>query len=128
MKKEELKYTQTHEWIKIEGDIGTVGVTDFAQHEMGDIVFVDLPKVGLKLEKGKQACVVESVKSAFDIYSPVNGEVIEVNNSLSNDPAKINQDPYGEGWIFKIKISNPSEANSLMSYSQYEEFLKKQSH
>jgi glycine cleavage system H protein len=128
MKKEELKYTQTHEWIKIEGDIGTVGVTDFAQHEMGDIVFVDLPKVGLKLEKEKQACVVESVKSAFDIYSPVNGEVIEVNNSLSNDPAKINQDPYGEGWIFKIKISNPSEANSLMSYSQYEEFLKKQSH
>jgi len=128
MKKEELKYTQTHEWIKIEGDTGIVGITDFAQHEMGDIVFVDLPKVGLKLEKGKQACVVESVKSAFDVYSPVSGEVIEVNNSLSNDPAKINQDPYGEGWIFKIKISNPSEANSLMSYSQYEEFLKKQSH
>jgi glycine cleavage system H protein len=128
MKKEELKYTQTHEWIKIEGDTGIVGVTDYAQQQMGDIVFVDLPKVGLKLEKGKQACVVESVKSAFDIYSPVSGEVIEVNNSLSNDPAKINQDPYGEGWIFKIKISNPSEANSLMSYSQYEEFLKKQSH
>jgi glycine cleavage system H protein len=128
MKKEELKYTQTHEWIKIEGDTGIVGVTDYAQQQMGDIVFVDLPKVGLKLEKEKQACVVESVKSAFDIYSPVSGEVIEVNNSLSNDPAKINQDPYGEGWIFKIKISNPSEANSLMSYSQYEEFLKKQSH
>jgi glycine cleavage system H protein len=128
MKKEELKYTQTHEWIKIEGDTGIVGVTDYAQQQMGDIVFVDLPKVGLKLEKGKQACVVESVKSAFDIYSPVSGEVIEVNNSLSNDPAKINQDAYGEGWIFKIKISNPSEANSLMSYSQYEEFLKKQSH
>jgi glycine cleavage system H protein len=128
MKKEELKYTQTHEWIKIEGDTGIVGVTDYAQQQMGDIVFVDLPKVGLKLEKEKQACVVESVKSAFDIYSPVGGEVIEVNNSLSNDPAKINQDPYGEGWIFKIKISNPSEANSLMSYSQYEEFLKKQSH
>ena len=128
MKKEELKYTQTHEWIKIEGDTGIVGVTDYAQQQMGDIVFVDLPKVGLKLEKEKQACVVESVKSAFDIYSPVSGEVIEVNNSLSNDPAKINQDPYGEGWIFKIKVSNPSEANSLMSYSQYEEFLKKQSH
>jgi glycine cleavage system H protein len=128
MKKEELKYTQTHEWIKIEGDTGIVGVTDYAQQQMGDIVFVDLPKVGLKLEKGKQACVVESVKSAFDIYSPVSGEVIEVNNSLSNDPAKINQDAYGEGWIFKIKISNPSEADSLMSYSQYEEFLKKQSH
>jgi len=128
MKKEELKYTQTHEWIKIEGDTGIVGVTDYAQQQMGDIVFVDLPKVGLKLEKEKQACVVESVKSAFDIYSPVSGEVSEVNNSLSNDPAKINQDPYGEGWIFKIKISNPSEANSLMSYSQYEEFLKKQSH
>jgi glycine cleavage system H protein len=128
MKKEELKYTQTHEWIKIEGDTGIIGVTDYAQQQMGDIVFVELPKVGLKLEKEKQACVVESVKSAFDIYSPVNGEVIEVNNSLSNDPAKINQDPYGEGWIFKIKISNPSEVNSLMSYSQYEEFLKKQSH
>jgi len=128
MKKEELKYTQTHEWIKIEGDTGIIGITDYAQQQMGDIVFVELPKVGLKLEKEKQACVVESVKSAFDIYSPVNGEVIEVNNSLSNDPAKINQDPYGEGWIFKIKISNPSEVNSLMSYSQYEEFLKKQSH
>mgnify|MGYP001098187744 CR=1 FL=1 len=128
MNKEELKYTKTHEWIKIDGEIAIVGVTDFAQTQMGDIVFVDLPKIGIKVEKEKQACVVESVKSAFDIYSPITGEIIEVNNDLSNDPAKINQEPYGNGWIFKIKILNPSEVNDLMSYSEYEEFVKTQSH
>ena len=128
MNKEELKYTKTHEWIKIEGDFGIVGITDFAQNQIGDVVFVDLPKVGTKLEKEKQACVVESVKSAFDIYSPISGEVVEVNDELSNDPAKINQDPYGDGWIFKIKISNPSEIDELMNYLQYEEFIKTQHH
>jgi len=128
MNKEDLKYTKTHEWIKIDGNTAIVGVSDFAQKEMGDIVFVDLPKVRAKLEKEKQACVVESVKSAFDIYAPVSGEVTEVNSELSNDPAKINQEPYGSGWIFKMKVINPSEANDLMNYLQYEEFLKTQSH
>lgn len=125
--KENLKYTKTHEWVLIEGDTVTVGVTDFAQSQMGDIVFVDLPKKGAKVEKGKQACVVESVKSAFDIYSPFNGEIIEINEELSNEPALINQDPYGKGWIFKIKIST-LETSELMSLKEYEEFVKTQTH
>lgn len=125
--KENLKYTKTHEWVLIEGDTATVGVTDFAQSQMGDIVFVDLPKKGAKVEKGKQACVVESVKSAFDIYSPFSGEVIEVNDNLSNEPALINQDPYGKGWIFKIKISN-LETSELMDLKEYEDFVKTQTH
>lgn len=122
------KYTKTHEWIKVEGEIGIVGVTNFAQEQMGDIVFVDLPKAGQNLEKGKQACVVESVKSAFDIYSPVSGEIIEVNSNLSNDPAIINQDAMGNGWIYKIKISNPKDLDDLMDKSVYEEFCKTQTH
>ncbi|MEF3280944.1 MAG: glycine cleavage system protein GcvH [Elusimicrobiota bacterium] len=128
MNKENLKYTKTHEWIAVEGDKGVVGITDFAQSQMGDIVFVDLPKIGQKVEKEKQCCVVESVKSASDVYSPVSGEVIEVNNELSNDPQAINQDAFGKGWIFKVKISNLAELDSLMDYKQYEEFLKTQQH
>lgn len=125
--KENLKYTKTHEWTSVEGDVATVGVTDFAQSQMGDIVFVDLPKKGTKLEKGKQACVVESVKSAFDIYSPFDGEIIDVNEELSNDPSLINQDPYGKGWIFKLKISNIDNSH-LMDLKEYEEFIKTQTH
>ncbi len=126
--KENLKYTKTHEWIKLEDDMGMVGITDFAQSQMGDIVFVDLPKVGQKVEKEKQCCVVESVKSAFDIYSPVSGEIIEVNTNLSNEPQLINQDAFGKGWIFKIKLTNTSELDTLLSYNDYEEFLKTQQH
>ncbi len=127
MKPEELKYTKTHEWIKIDGDVATVGVSDHAQHEMGDIVFVDLPKVGAKLEKGKQACVVESVKSAFDIYSPVSGEVSEVNNKLSEDPALLNQSPIDNGWIYKMKVSN-ADVSDLMDFKAYQEFIKTEVH
>lgn len=122
--KENLKYTKTHEWIKIDDNTATVGVTDFAQSQMGDIVFVDLPKVGTKVEKGKQACVVESVKSAFDIYSPLTGEIIEVNSELSNEPALINSQPYEKGWIFKLKIGNPSEISELLDLNAYEEVVK----
>ncbi|MCX7641239.1 MAG: glycine cleavage system protein GcvH [Elusimicrobiales bacterium] len=125
--KQNLKYTKTHEWVLIEQNIATVGITDFAQTQMGDIVFVDLPKKGTKVEKGKQACVVESVKSAFDIYSPLTGEVIEVNENLTSEPAVMNQDPYGNGWIFKIKISN-IDTSDLMDNNQYEEFVKTQQH
>ncbi|HOJ87118.1 MAG: glycine cleavage system protein GcvH [Elusimicrobiales bacterium] len=128
MNKENLKYTKTHEWIGIEGDVAYIGVSDFAQSQMGDIVFVDLPKVGAKAEKEKQICVVESVKSAFDIYSPVNGEVIEVNSALSDNPALINQEPYGNGWICKMKISDKSQLDSLMDFKTYEEFVKTQAH
>ncbi|MGC8867196.1 MAG: glycine cleavage system protein GcvH [Elusimicrobiales bacterium] len=126
--KESLKYTKTHEWIRVENDTGIVGVTDFAQSQLGDIVFVDLPKVGAKVEKEKQACVVESVKSAADIYSPVSGEIIEINNELSNEPSLINQDPFGKGWIFKIKITNESDLSDLLDFKAYEEFIKTQQH
>ncbi len=128
MNKENLKYTKTHEWIGIEGDVAYIGVSDFAQSQMGDIVFVDLPKVGTKAEKEKQICVVESVKSAFDIYSPVNGDVIEVNSALSDNPALINQEPYGNGWICKMKITDKSQLDSLMDFKAYEEFVKTQAH
>jgi len=127
MKAEELKYTKTHEWIKIDGNTAIVGVSEHAQHEMGDIVFVDLPKVGNKVEKGKQACVVESVKSAFDIYAPVSGEIIEVNTKLSDDPAIVNQSPLENGWLFKMKVSNP-DTSDLMDWITYQEFIKTATH
>ena len=124
---ENLKYTKTHEWIKIEGDIAIVGITDFAQNQLGDIVFVDLPKKGMVVEKGKEVCTVESVKTASSIYSPLAGEIIDVNNDLSNDPALINGDPYGKGWIFKIKILN-LDTSDLLDYNSYQEFIKSQQH
>jgi glycine cleavage system H protein len=127
MKQEELKYTKTHEWIYIQGDTAIVGVSDHAQHEMGDIVFVDLPKIGNKVEKGKQACVVESVKSAFDIYAPVSGEISEVNTKLSDNPALVNQSPIEEGWLFKMKVSKP-DLSDLMDFKLYQEFLKTAAH
>ncbi len=127
MKPEELKYTKTHEWIKIDGDTAVIGVSDHAQHQMGDIVFVDLPKVGDRKEKGKQACVVESVKSAFDIYAPVSGEIIEVNSKLSDEPALVNQSPVENGWLFKMKISNP-DTSDLMDWNAYSEFAKNEVH
>lgn len=127
MKPEELKYTKTHEWIKIEGENATVGISDHAQHEMGDIVFVDLPKMGAKVEKGKQACVVESVKSAFDIYAPVNGEITQVNTKLSDEPALLNQSPLENGWLFKMKVSNP-DYSDLMDWTAYQEFIKTAAH
>ncbi|NLI10745.1 MAG: glycine cleavage system protein GcvH [Elusimicrobia bacterium] len=127
MKPEEVKYTKTHEWIKIEGDIAVIGVSDHAQHQMGDIVFVDLPKIGDKKEKGKQACVVESVKSAFDIYSPVSGEVVEVNTKLSDEPALVNQSPLENGWLFKMKVSS-ADTSDLLDWNAYSEFANNEAH
>ena len=127
MKSEELKYAKTHEWIKIEGDTAIIGISDHAQHEMGDIVFVDLPKIGSKAEKGKQVCVVESVKSAFDIYSPATGEITEVNNTLLDEPAILNQSPIDKGWIYKMKVSSP-DISDLMDWNAYQEFLKTAAH
>ncbi|PIS47172.1 MAG: glycine cleavage system protein H [Elusimicrobia bacterium CG08_land_8_20_14_0_20_51_18] len=128
MKPEELKYTKTHEWLHISGDAAVVGISDHAQHEMGDIVFVDLPKVGSKVQKEKQACVVESVKSAFDIYAPVSGEITEANTKLSDEPALVNQSPLENGWLFKMKISAPAEASDLMDWNAYQEFVKTAAH
>ena len=120
---ENLKYAESHEWVRLEGDIATVGITDHAQAELSDVVFVDLPSVGAILPVGDPAAVVESVKAASDIYSPITGEVVEVNEELGNDPALVNSDPYGSGWIYKVKISEPSELEDLMDAAAYSEFI-----
>ena len=123
----DLKYSKEHEWIKVEGDIGIVGVTDFAQKQLTDIVFVELPEKGKKVEGGKQMGVIESVKSVSDIFSPVDGEVVEVNEKLKDNPDVINKDPYGEGWIVKLKIENKDELDGLMSAEDYEKFSAEKS-
>ena len=115
----DLRYAESHEWIKVNGNTGTVGITDHAQHELSDVVFVELPKIGAKPAAKNPTAVVESVKAASDIYTPVSGEIIEVNKSLENNPALVNADPYGEGWIFKIKISNPAELDMLKDAAGY---------
>ena len=123
-KPEEARYTKTHEWIALEGDQALVGISDHAQHEMGDVVFVELPKTGQKLEKDKPCTVVESVKSAFDIYAPVAGEVSAVNAAVTGDPAVINQSPLEKGWLFRMKVSNPEDFKTLMDWNAYQEFIK----
>lgn len=118
-----LKYTLEHEWTNINGDIATIGITDFAQSSLGDIVFMELPETGRKLNKGQTFGVVESIKSVSDLYSPLTGEVIEVNSNLPNNPEKCNQNPY-ESWLIKLKVSNSSELNSLMNAEQYKNHIE----
>ena len=116
---ENFRYTKEHEWVLVEGDAGTVGITFHAQKELGDIVYVDLPKVGSTAEKGKTVGSVESVKAVSDIYSPVSGEVTAVNDMLATSPEKLNEDPHGAAWLFKVKLTVPSEIGELMSASDY---------
>jgi glycine cleavage system H protein len=116
----DLKYAETHEWIRVDGVTGTVGITDHAQAELTDIVYVELPAVGAQIEAKRPAAVVESVKAASDIYSPVSGEVIEINPELEGNPALVNTDPYAAGWLFKIKITDPAELESLKDASAYQ--------
>jgi glycine cleavage system H protein len=115
----DLKYAKTHEWARLEGEIATVGITDHAQHELTDVVFVELPAKGRQLKVGEACAVVESVKTASDIYSPVSGEVVEVNQNVANDPALVNSDPYGAGWFYKLKIGQGTELNSLLGAGDY---------
>ncbi len=119
-----ILFSDDHEYIKIEGNIGTVGVTDYAQKALGDVVYVELPKVGATVAKGGNAGVVESVKSASEIYSPVSGEIVEINNDLSSDPALVNQDPQGKAWFFKIKIANDGDLAGLKDEAQYKAFTQ----
>ena len=119
----DCRYTKEHEWIKLEGAMGTVGITDYAQHELGDVVFVELPKIGAKINAGQSFGTVESVKAVSEIYSPVSGEVAETNGVLANEPEKINQDPHGAAWLIKIKLANPSEVNSLMDAATYQAYI-----
>jgi glycine cleavage system H protein len=115
----ELKYAKSHEWVRVAGDVATVGITDHAQHELTDVVFVELPEVGRKLKAGEACAVVESVKTASDIYSPVSGEVTEVNKAVVDNPALVNSEPFGGGWFYKLKLSNSAELNSLLGAEQY---------
>jgi glycine cleavage system H protein len=117
----DLKYAKSHEWVRVAGGAATIGITDHAQHELTDVVFVELPAVGRKIKAGEACAVVESVKTASDIYSPVSGEVTEVNKPVVDEPSLVNTDPYGKGWFFKIKLSDPGETNSLMDAAAYTE-------
>jgi len=118
-------FTEDHEWVDVDGDVGTVGITDYAQSQLGDIVFVDVPEEGKTVSKGDDAAVVESVKAASDVYSPVSGTVIEGNGDLADNPGLVNEDPEGEGWFFKLTLSDPSELDGLMDEAKYEAFVAK---
>ncbi len=121
---EELKYTEEHEWVLVEDDVATIGISDFAQDALGDVVFVELPEVGTVLDAGKTFGVVESVKAVSDIYAPISGEVIEINEELPDTPELINTSPYEDGWMVKIRMSNPAEAEDLMDAEAYQEFIE----
>ena len=116
----DLKYAKSHEWVRVSGDTATVGITDHAQHELTDVVFVELPAVGRTVKAGEACAVVESVKTASDLYSPVSGQILEMNKAVVDNPALVNTDPYGGGWFFKIKLSNPAELSSLLTPESYQ--------
>jgi glycine cleavage system H protein len=120
---ENYRYTKEHEWVLVDGDAGTIGITDHAQQELGDIVYVDLPKVGSRIEAGKSLGSVESVKAVSDIYSPVSGEITEINESLADAPEKLNTDPHGDAWLVKVRLGNPTEVQQLMSAADYESYV-----
>jgi glycine cleavage system H protein len=115
----DLKYAKSHEWVRVSGDTATVGITEHAQQELTDVVFVELPEVGRKVNAGEACAVVESVKTASDIYSPVSGEIVDLNKPVADNPALVNTGPYAGGWFFKIKLSNPAELDTLLSPDQY---------
>jgi glycine cleavage system H protein len=119
-----LKFTKEHEWIRVENDVGTVGITDYAQTQLGDVVFVELPQSGKALEQGKEAAVVESVKAASEIYAPVSGTVTEVNAALGEQPGKVNEDAGGAGWFFKLKLAKPAELDGLMDEAGYKSYIE----
>ncbi|MFQ5774466.1 MAG: glycine cleavage system protein GcvH [Kiloniellaceae bacterium] len=119
----ERRYSEEHEWILVEDDIGTVGVSDHAQEQLGDVVYVELPEPGAQLDQGAQAATVESVKAASEVYAPVSGEVAEVNATLADEPGLVNSDPLGEGWFFKLKIRDPAELDELMDEQAYQDYV-----
>lgn len=120
----ETRYSKDHEYIRIEGDVGTVGISDYAQSQLGDVVFVELPSIGKALTKGGEAAVVESVKAASEVYAPVSGEVVEVNGELEAAPGTVNEDPAGKGWFLKIKIKDAAELDALMNEAEYQNYVK----
>jgi glycine cleavage system H protein len=118
------RYTRDHEWIRLEGDTATMGISDYAQEQLGDIVFVELPETGKQLAKGAEVAVVESVKAASEIFAPVAGEIVAVNGALADQPAIVNSDPEGEGWFVRLKVANPADVEALMTLEAYQEFLQ----
>jgi glycine cleavage system H protein len=121
-----LRYTRDHEWVRVDGDLAVMGITDYAQSQLGDVVYVELPEIGRRVEQGKEAAVVESVKAASEVYAPVSGEVVEVNETLAADPARVNADPVGEGWFIKMRLDDPKELDSLMDEEAYKRFIEEQ--
>jgi glycine cleavage system H protein len=119
-----VKYTRDHEWIRVDAGTAVIGITDYAQTQLGDVVYVELPAIGRRVERGKEAAVVESVKAASEVYAPVSGEIIAVNDALSGEPGKVNADPMGEGWFLKLRIANPTELDELMDEAQYQSFVE----
>jgi glycine cleavage system H protein len=125
---EDSRYAKTHEYVHLEGDVATIGITDYAQKELGDVVFVELPTVGSQLEAADELGSIESVKAVSELFAPVTGEVVEVNEALKEKPELVNTDPYGDGWMIKVKMSDPSEFDELMSAEEYEEYVETESH
>jgi glycine cleavage system H protein len=124
----DVKYTRDHEWIRLDGDVGVVGITTYAQSQLGDVVYVELPEIGRRVEKGKEAAVVESVKAASEVYAPASGEVAEVNEALAADPAKVNADPMGEGWFLKLRLTDVKELEGLLDEAAYQQFIQQEQH
>ena len=119
-----VKYTKDHEWVRVEGTTATVGITDYAQGQLGDVVYVEVPEVGRKLEQGKEAAVVESAKAASEVYAPVSGQVTAANGDLAGEPARVNNDAMGQGWFFKMTVANPKELDALMDEAQYKAYVE----
>lgn len=126
MTPEDSRYAKSHEYIHVEGNIGTIGITDYAQKELGDVVFVELPQVGSQLEMGDELGSIESVKAVSELFSPVTGEVVEINEALADKPDLVNSDPYGDGWMVRVKLSTPDEVEELMTSDDYEDYVKKE--
>jgi glycine cleavage system H protein len=118
------KYTEDHEWVEVDGDAGVIGISEYAQEQLGDVVFVELPEVGTVLDRSDEVAVVESVKAAAEVYAPVSGEVLEVNEDLNGDPSLVNTDPFGDGWFAKLKLSDPDELDDLMDEDTYKKFVE----
>ena len=126
MTPEDNRYAKSHEYVHVEGDVGTVGITDYAQKELGDVVFVELPQVGTQLEQGDELGSIESVKAVSELFAPASGEVVEVNEALALKPELVNTDPYGDGWMVRVKLSTPEEVDELMDAEEYEEYVEKE--
>jgi glycine cleavage system H protein len=121
-----LRFTRDHEWIRLDDDLAVVGITDYAQSQLGDVVYVELPEIGRRVEKGKEAAVVESVKAASEVYAPISGEVVEVNEAIAADPAMVNADAMGTGWFFKLRLADPKELGELLDEESYNRFVEEQ--